>query len=392
MFFHISRKAQDNFPIHHQTRHFVINLDNGWTHARDCLGNDLWYKGYLDNAPLTQFAVRISEESTPTYSGNFCVIKVTDVGVSIKTDKLRSFPIWYDYTQGVTNLKEIGAIQWANGLVSLTNNWVLGHSAHDPIGPIENTTLSFDEVVDQVDALLSKKTAEFIQHLDTPLHVFLSGGIDTTILFSYIQKYTDQYTLIKYNHIDHDYFYLKNHGHLAKFWGYNQIHHWTSPCVLASGAPGDEFSCRNPVTVDMLLRHHGSSFVEVFNDPTYSHGLNYDFFKQGYIDKLTKTPSISKHQSLSEVIHDCCEININDWQHWHLGHTLTWTPFRDIEMFKLFARLPLEDLKRQLMDSAVHKELIRRNNPELLNILSPQKNSLNFMENLINLASYKSSI
>jgi hypothetical protein len=384
MFFHISRSKQDNFPNHHQTKHFVINLDDGWTQVQDYLGNDIWYKGYLDDAPLAWFAVRISEETVPTYSGNFCVIKVTAHGLSIRTDKSRSFPIWYDYEQGLTNLRQLGAVQWTSDLVDITNDWVLVHSKYDPIGPVDGTILDFTEVVDQVDALLSKKTVEFVQQLDRPLRVFLTGGIDTVTLFSYIQKYTDQYQIINCNYIHNDYFYLKNHGYLNKFWAYNQIHYWTEPCVLASGSPGDEFSCRNPITVDMLLRYHGSSFVEVFNDPDYSNSLNYNSFKQGYIDKLTKNPSMPKQDSFDAVIRDCCEININDWQHWHLGRTLTWTPFRDIEMFKLFARLQLPYLKQQLMDAAVQKELIRRNDPELLNLLSSQKNSLNYMENLVN--------
>jgi hypothetical protein len=89
--------------------------------------------------------------------------------------------------------------------------------------------------------------------------------------------------------------------------------------------------------------------------------------------------------SLEEVIRKTCEYNINDWQHWHLGNTLTWTPFRDLEMFKLFARLSVDDLKKQMMCSAVQIELIRRSSPELLSGLANQKNSENCLENLTNI-------
>jgi hypothetical protein len=37
------------------------------------------------------------------------------------------------------------------------------------------------------------------------------------------------------------------------------------------------------------------------------------------------------------------------------------------------------------MNSVVQKKLIERNNPKILNYLSPQKNSNNYMKNLTNL-------
>ena len=88
---------------------------------------------------------------------------------------------------------------------------------------------------------------------------------------------------------------------------------------------------------------------------------------------------------LAEVIDNCSNYNINDWQHWHFGNTLTWTPLRDIEIFKLVASLPLADLKNQIMNSTLSKELICRNNPKILDYLSEQKNATNHMENLTNI-------
>jgi hypothetical protein len=380
MFFHISRKTQNNFPNNYHTDHFVISLDNGWTRVQDYLGNDIWYKGYLDDANLSHFAVRISEESQPTYSGNFCVIKVTGDGVSIRSDKLRSFPIWYNYDQGLTNLRELGVLQYTDGIVSVNNRMELIHTTFDPIGLIDDSAVSFDQAVDQIDDILKQKVQNFIEYNTLPLRVFLSGGVDTTLLFSYIKKYTDDYQIVTNGYIEHDYFYLNNHGYLSKFWAYNQIHYWNEQCVLASGAPGDEFTARNPVTVDQLLRAHGSSFIEVMSQDWAKHSLNYEFFERSYIEKLSKTTP--KSMTLAQAIKSCCEYNVNDWQHWHLGRTFTWTPFRDLEIFKLTARLPLDDLKHQMMDSSIQIELIRRNNPKLLSLLSEQKNSINYMANV----------
>ena len=82
-----------------------------------------------------------------------------------------------------------------------------------------------------------------------------------------------------------------------------------------------------------------------------------------------------------EVILDCINLIVNDYQHWHLGNTLTYTPLRDIRIFEIIARLEKEALIDQVMNSCVQIEIIKRNRPELLKYLSSQKN-FNNMSNL----------
>jgi hypothetical protein len=383
MFFHVSKTKQDNFPYNHQTNHFVISLDEGWTQVQDYQGNDIWYKGYIDDAPLQWHAVRISTENEPKHTGNFCVIKVTDQGVTIRSDRLRGFPIWYDPDQGITNLRHIGETIWTDCLITLNNDLTLIRSYFNVIGEIPNIKLSFDSVVDQVDTILKNKVINFLEHRDMPMRVFLSGGIDTALVFSYLKKYTDDYELILNSHVDYDYFYLKNHGYLSDLWGYTQIHHWCDQCYLASGSPGDEFTVRSPATANLLLMAHGTSIPVLLTDPKYANCLHYTYFNQRkYLDMwaIQESPG-----DWTDTLTLCCNYNINDWQHWHLGRTLTWTPMRDLEIFKLIASLELEDLKEQVMNSSIQLELIKRNDPTLLGYLSTQKNSKNYMENLTGL-------
>jgi hypothetical protein len=73
---------------------------------------------------------------------------------------------------------------------------------------------------------------------------------------------------------------------------------------------------------------------------------------------------------------------LNDYQHWHLGHTLFYTPLRDISVFDTIASMNKQDLVEQIFHSTVQKELIKRNAPHLLASLSTSKNTGNFMENL----------
>ena len=386
MFFYISKQHQSNFPHNYKTENFVISLDEGWDYTRDQYNNDIWYKGYLDTDNLSDKVIEISAEEDPKHFGNFCVIKVFDQGLVIRSDKLRSFPIWHNAQQGLTNLKNIGDIYWADSYVMLTNEMQMMHSKFDTIGDIDQSILSFDQVVEKVDSILDNKISKFLTNVNKPLHVFLSGGIDTALIYSYIQKHTDNYELISYSHIDFDYFYLKNQGFLKKFWGYNQIHHWKQPCILASGAPGDEFTVRSPTTANLLLLHYGTSIPELMQDPEYKNSLHYWYYdNEKYYENWDKQKLNYLPSSLKDVIKTCCEYNINDWQHCHLGNTLTWTPLRDLDIFKTIARLHIDDLKNQIMNSTVQMKLIAKNNPEILTYLTKQKNNPHSLENLTNL-------
>jgi hypothetical protein len=386
MFFHISRTAQDNFPYNHVTENFVINLDEGWHQTVDQNNNKIWYKGYLDQGQLSDHVVEITNEEEPKHSGNFCAIKVFDRGLIIRTDRLRSFPIWYDVDQGLTNLQPFKETYWTDSYVMLNNDFSIIHSKYDAIGPIDDSEISLESVVTQIDQILDQKTQEFIAYNKYPIRVFLSGGIDTALVYSYIQKHTDDYELIPYSHCDFDYFYLKNHKTLSELWGYTQIHHWKDPCVLASGAPGDEFTARSPTTANLLLLHHGLSIPKLLNTSEYKDCLHSEYYDNLDYHKLwAEQEQGYSHKSLKDTIYECCHYNINDWQHWHFGNTLTWTPLRDLRIFKLIARLPIDDLKQQIMDSVIQRRLIGKNDLEILNYLSNKKNSANYFENLTRL-------
>lgn len=377
MFFHIGKQIRNNYPHNHRSKDLVISLDEGWSHTQDDNFNDIWFKGYLDDGQLSEQAVEISREEDPTRSGNFCVIKVFDSGAIVRADRYRSFPIYPN--EGLTNLEGSDSFA-ADSHVMMYNDLTSIESKFDAVGHIDDTTLSFDDVVTKVDDLLTRKVVNFIKSHKEPIRIFLSGGIDTATLFSYVKKHTDNYYLIPYLHTDFDYFYLKNHGTLGKLWGYRQIHHWNDYSILASGAPGDEFTVRGPSTVNLLLSHHGTTVPELLEDARYNNSLHHAYFsKPSYIDAWRQE---KVEGSFTEVLRRCCEMNLNDWQHWHLGNTMTWTPFRDLALFKTISRLGVDDLKDQIMNSTVQMALIKRNDPKVLEYLSDHKNSDNYFSNL----------
>jgi hypothetical protein len=373
MFFNISLNFQKNYPCHWQLGKFRVSTDPGWELVQ--IGtSEILYKGYADSSPLENLFTEIIAQDEPKITGNFCALVLTDGELKIKTDRYRSFPIYiipgnpvYIDPNHINNLIPTEDILWSNNLVTIHADHTMTGGKFDLVGSADLPT----STVDQIDELLTKKIQSFVSHNKLPLRIFLSGGVDTLLVYSYLRRIGAEHELIWYLHTDLDEFYLANSGDLKNYWAYNQIHHWKEPCVLASGAPGDEFMLRNPVTGNQYLLGHRTSIPEqLIAQPKCLHHAHF-------------TKSFKKFEGqVSATSEELCNITVNDWQHWHLGNTLTWTPLRDLELFKLFLALPYETALGQIMDSAVSRVLIERNVPGLTKVLSSQKNAGNGLQNL----------
>jgi len=201
------------------------------------------------------------------------------------------------------------------------------------------------------------------------------------LVFSFIKRITSDYKHIFENRIEWDYFWCQNHKHITQhFWGYTQIHHWNEPCVLSSGAPGDEFMFRNPNMTYVWGKYHNID-IERYFDRDYHYSQKSYFFKKPFADYDKNIHNMS----LKDFNYYLCNQVINDCQHWHLGNTLTFTPLRDLDIFKMFLRLPAENLGTQIGGGEISLKLIEMNDPELLNYLSSTKNVASSFHNLIHL-------
>jgi hypothetical protein len=256
---------------------------------------------------------------------------------------------------------------------------------------ILTNTLSREEVIVAVDKIIKQKFKDFLKENTLPVKVFLSGGIDTTMLYGYLRKATTNFKIQLNKHVDHDWFWLTNHADLAKYPTYKNIHHWKDPSVLLSGRPGDEYFLRGNVSLaNMVLMHHGIDLLEVLADSKFKNCLHYNFMTRPEYLKTIKQDQENKHiQAMvkNKVLLDytICSRCLNDFQGSHIGNTLTWTPLRDLEILKLFLRLDIDDLLMQMLDSSISKELIARLDPALLNLLSGQKNTFNYLATTVNL-------
>ena len=381
MFFSISSAPQKNFSHFYHLGPHTISTDAGWQ-RHDTDNYSCVYKGYCDSGRMPDLLNQIAAQTEPELFGNFCMIVYNNhTGqLEIKSDRWRGFPIFYTDRVGITNLAPMNQTAWTNCLVTVNTDFSIVINTFKVIGELDDTPVDRSEIVEFIDQRLSQKAKNLAQFNTLPIRAFLSGGVDTALVFSYIHRYVPDYELIKGNVIEYDRFWLQNSADLGeKYWGYKQIHHWTTPCMLTSGTPGDEFMLRSPSHVDQFLKYHGIQISDLLTQRTWLHSA---YFNQPKHVELFKTQTVNPKRPLKLLQHNLCNGSINDWQHWHIGNTLTWTPLRDLEIYKMFLRLHPEAAIPQIMDSAISIELMERNYPGLSRIISDQKNTGNYLKNL----------
>ena len=384
MFFSISQQQQTNFSHCYRLGNFCINTDAGWQQTT-VQHYQVVYKGYSDLYDIENAITIAVDKDEPTLLGNFCAI-VFDPdsnSIKIKTDKYRSFPIFINSGINVTNLIQSAHTAWTDSLVEIYSDLTVHETKFDVIGTIDTEFISVEQAVKEIDLILADKTRSFLNHNRLPVKVFLSGGVDSLLVYSYLQRFTDQYELVKGQHIDYDEFWLKNSETLGKFWGYKQIHHWIDPCILTSGAPGDEFMLRSPVTVNLFLKSQDYNMIELLGQDSWKKCLHHAYFSRSKHLEIFQNQIPSPTWSRHDMLWNLCNILANDWQHWHIGNTLTWTPLRDLRIIKLLLRLPADQALGQIMNSDISQTLIEHNCPGLSRCISDQKNSGNSMANLV---------
>lgn len=377
MFFHVGHDPLENFPCQWKLGKFYVNTDAGWQQSI-LADSTVLYKGYADAAPLETLIPTILDQSVPKHTGNFCVLVLADDTLKIQTDLYRSYPIYLGH--GINNLVPWSRTAWSDSTITLNSDLGVIENKFDVIGAVNDLEIPYAHALDQVDRILCKKIKQFLDHNTKPLKVFLSGGVDTMLVYSYLVRLGADFELLQCNHLDHDYFWRMNSHLVEKYWAYKQIHHWRDHCVLASGAPGDEFMLRSPTTADLYLRSKNSSIPDLLLARPNS--LHHAYFSQTKHQQIFQQYDVMPKNHRPSLIRDLCNIVVNDWQHWHLGNTLTWTPLRDLEIFKILLRLPFEHAVDQIMDSRFSLDLIERNYPGASGFISDQKNTGAVLKNL----------
>ena len=387
MFFWISKESRNMMSKQTRYFHWSVDTDEGWKHvsARDRF---LIYKGYTEQGQLSNQVHEIADAPWASIKGNFCILDIQESGIRVIHNDCRSFPLWYDDKQGLTNLVPLTHSVWADSSVHINQDLELTEVKHDIIGDLPQSTALVNYVLDTIDDILITKFKTFFEHNNMPVRIFLSGGIDTTLMWSYLCKLGIKHEVVLAEHLEFDKFWVRNHHRLTEQnWAYKQIHHWREPTVLVSGCPGDEFSLRNPGMANMLSLCHDGRMLHECIEPT---DLHYNYFnslknRELFIQQRQDPEVVKLIRNPDTLNRHLLDRAANDHQHWHLGNTLTFTPMRDLAILKELLSMHFDVMRSQMLNSEISRLLIARNYPKALDILSTQKNHENYLENLAEL-------
>jgi len=357
MFFSITKIPDIRFPNNYQINNLWINCDNGWIQS-----GTTFYKGYDEN---------------------YCKIIVNDTGAIIKHSTPRSFPLWHQ--EGIiTNIDSTLSTQaWSDDAVNIDISGKITVAKSNIDLAVPKELLTIHQAQERIRQLLDKK----LKQVPNKIKLFCSGGLDTLLLYSMFSTQSKiEFELLVDEHYEQDKFTKTNQSELSKFWGYKQIHHWSNPTWIATGSHGDEYFLRGPLIIAMLTAWNNINFSELLaNNPDCYHYYHFNKYTKLWKDSWDNRHQLKKEYPTVDLLHrQIINILVNDHQHWHLGNTLTWTPYKDINIAKILLQCDINELIPQFLDGQLSKNLIVDYNPDIINYLSKYKN-YNSRENLPNL-------
>lgn len=369
MFFSISKTKQNNYTKSYKLDNgLFFNCDYGWN-IITYQNNKIFYKGYVLNNTIENVIKNYSILPTPRYKGNFACIICDKDKVTITHDIDRGFPI-FSHKNQITNLIK-GNFITTNNYLQVDSNFDLSLN-HFKNYWISTETLDYKIGLRNIHNLIKKNFKSFLSNNKDPIKIFLSGGIDTTLAYSYLKKFTKNFDIVNNEHITKTKFYVKNKKNLEKFWAYNQIHSWgNTSSVLVTGGCGDEYMMRSPQTIKDLCDFFDIDFFKELKNHTDAY--HYKYFTKEKNAKIFQQLK-KKKKNLIYVKMQIFKNLSNDHQHWHIDGTTFFTPFKDLEIANLFLQLPKEKLLEQALDGKISKDLISLNDPKDLNLLSKYKN------------------
>jgi len=350
MFFSVATTPDHRFPNKHQCGDLWVNCDSGWQQT-----NNTFYKGYADN---------------------YCSI-IVDKGVVFEHSQPRSFPLWYQHSI-ITNLPAEGKWQqvWADDSVTMDILGIVTASKNKQNLTVLDQQLTVDQAVTQLIQQLNTTTEYLNEYQNKNLKLFCSGGLDTFLLYSMLTAHKIPFDLIDQEPCAYDEFISTNKDTLKLFWSYKQIHHWLAPTWLATGSHGDEYFLRGPAILAMLSAWHNINIGQLLEENTTAYHYQYfkkypELWESAWENRNTLQKKYPTKQHLDRQIIDNL---INDHQHWHLGNTITWTPFKNIDLVKILLRCNIVDLIPQFLDGQITKTIIKHYSLKALDFVSKYKN------------------
>lgn len=428
VFFSISKESFDErFTKFKKVNDVYVSLDPGWTHKiRD--NYEVFFKGYCDDSDIETIISDAINNPCTTHHGSYCLILIVNNEVIVSHSYTRPFYLWvYNINTDkykITNLPyeqystQYPFIVWENEnylytkLAKKSENQTYVHShqilkisdtdasffEYNPytIDEIDNK-ISLQECVDYIHEILKDKATQFGSLIESKqVKMYLSGGLDTMLVYSYIKEHVKQDNFEFGEHFERDEFVDKNLAYLNNTFTHYQsiyLHYWNTPTVFATGGGGEEFLFKEFYATALWSAWKGIDFIKLLQSKKDNFYRKYYYQRPG-AQKVFNALLLQqdKIREMFPTYHSLCQyiikLKLNEFQHWHLSNTLTWTPLNDVRITKLILRLHDDDILNHFMYNTIEFGLFNKTDPTLKSYISNFKN-FNDHENLIRFKPYK---
>lgn len=367
MFFFLSESETFDHDIlteFHKIGTWNVQLDKGW----NCSGT-VFFKGYCLGKSLEQ---KVLEKDFSECSGNYCIIEfISNSDINIYTDDSRAFPL-HLYNNNVFNLclesydKSYSIFPdastvWVDGSLRFVDS--MWHFTHLPDKNFSfdsyKTEINFDQTVDLIcNHMLNQVQA---LEIDKPLTCGNSSGVDSVLVKSAFDYLNIPYTMV-----------YKNRKDLKKVldWGYGQMYSDDVPHIQITGFCGDEVLLRNPQYCNWMLKPRLIDLHQEYKK--YPSAYMTGFYQTKYQKKVCNdNKNFSKLEDALKYIYNVVS---NDFQMWHLNHTITFTPFRNLNLLKSLMYADADTILKQCIHGEVSKAAIARLCKSNLFAVKPYKN------------------
>lgn len=352
MFFSVSTEPDYRFWNRIQHLGLWINFDNGWSQSSANL-----YKGY---------------------ASNHCRIDLLDNGIAVNHSQPRSFPMWFEHGF-ITNLyPDSGKKAWVRDSLHMNPD---GHIVWTPL-PLDLSVPAGSIPPQQAQAQIMHLLDHAVTELgSTQLKLYCTGGLDTFLLYALLTHHGVEFELLHTEQFEINSFVTHNQPALEHYWSYSshQLHHWNSPAWLATGGCGDEYFLRGPAVIAMLASWHDIDFGTLLDrHPDCYHYYHFKKYQNLWQTSWQQKDQFKQQLPTRNSLMDHVMDNLaNDHQHWHLGETMTWTPFKNIEIARILLQCDIEDLIPQFLHGDLTRQIVGKYCPEVLQFVSTYKNHNN---------------
>lgn len=380
MHFEISTDINNKFSSHYKLmENLYLSTDLGWEVLN--INNTLvYFKGYQTSFDSHQdFINEIINNPVPRFKGLFIGIICKGNTIELTFDVDRGTHIYYSDNKISTfnlenNLQVLPPIQYI-----IIDNYEVTFKNFDPLEKYLNfEPLSEDEVFYSIDKVIENNFNKILPRCMSPILVMITGGLDTLLAFSYLKKYTSNYKILTYEHIDFTEFICKN-WRVFKTRNNNEgFLHFHGTHVILGGGWGDERLLRDPRICNLNFKLNNTTVlneIENYKDSYQYLIAQTPNYLQGYEDQ--KNLNLNKIETFKEMY--SINLHVRCWG--HVENNIYFHPLKDLEITNLMLRLPFHIQKQQMFDGYFHKKLIYNNDPNLLKYVSKYKN-YNCFENV----------